>query len=127
VHNLALADELRAVAEHGADAVYIGLADRLVSAAVQPGGRITAGDLAGYKAVEREPLCLVLRRATLCSFPPPSYGGVAGLEALGILERTPALAPSFLDLRFVPCRKWSGFYTPTCHGPAALARRPAKP
>jgi gamma-glutamyltranspeptidase/glutathione hydrolase len=37
----------------------------------------------------------------LCSFPPPSYGGVAGLEIVGILERTPALAPSFLDLRFV--------------------------
>jgi gamma-glutamyltranspeptidase/glutathione hydrolase len=100
VHNQALADELRAVAEHGTDAVYFDLADRLVSA-VQPTGRITAGDLAGYKAVEREPLCLVLRRATLCSFPPPSYGGVAGLETLGILERTQPLAPSFLDLRFV--------------------------
>ena len=100
VHNPALADELRAVAEHGPDAVYVGLADQLVSA-VQPGGSITAGDLAGYKAVEREPLCLVLRRATLCSFPPPSYGGTAVLETLGILERTPALAPSFLDVRFV--------------------------
>lgn len=100
VHNPALVDELRAVAEHGADAVYIGLADQLVSA-VQPGGRITADDLAGYKAMEREPLCLASRRTTLCSFPPPSYGGIAGLETLGILERTPALAQSFLDLRFV--------------------------
>jgi gamma-glutamyltranspeptidase/glutathione hydrolase len=100
VHNPALADELRAVAEHGVDAVYIGLADQLVSA-VQPGGSITAGDLAGYKAVERAPLCLMLRRATLCSFPPPSYGGTAVLETLGILERTPGPAPSFLDVRFV--------------------------
>jgi len=40
VHNPALADELRAVAERGADVVYIGLADQLVSA-VQPGGSIT--------------------------------------------------------------------------------------
>jgi gamma-glutamyltranspeptidase / glutathione hydrolase len=100
VRNPALADTLRAVAAHGVGAIYGGLADQLV-AAVQPGGRMTVGDLAGYKVVEREPLCLALRRATLCSFPPPSYGGVAVLETLGILERTRAIAPSFLDLRFV--------------------------
>jgi gamma-glutamyltranspeptidase / glutathione hydrolase len=100
VRNPVLADTLRSVAAHGVDAIYDGLAEQL-AAAVQPGGRMTVGDLAGYKVVEREPLCLALRRATLCSFPPPSYGGVAVLETLGILERTRALAPSFLDLRFV--------------------------
>jgi gamma-glutamyltranspeptidase/glutathione hydrolase len=100
VRNPALADTLRAAAAHGADAIYDGLAEQLVSA-VRPDGRMTVRDLVNYRAVEREPLCLALRRATLCSFPPPSYGGVAVLETVGILERTRALAPSFLDLRFV--------------------------
>jgi gamma-glutamyltranspeptidase/glutathione hydrolase len=100
VRNPALAETLRAVAAYGADAIYDGLAEQLV-AAVQPGGRMTASDLTGYRTEEREPLCLALRRATLCSFPPPSYGGVAVLETIGILERTQALAPSFFDLRFV--------------------------
>jgi gamma-glutamyltranspeptidase/glutathione hydrolase len=100
VRNPVLADSLRAVAAYGGDAVYLRLADQFI-AAVQPGSRMTASDLANYKSVKREPLCLALRRDTLCSFPPPSYGGVAVLEILGILERTRALLPSFLDLRFV--------------------------
>ncbi len=100
VRNPSLADTLRAIAAHGVGTVYDGLAEQLV-AAVQPGGRMTVSDLSEYRAVEREPLCLALRQATLCSFPPPSYGGVAVLETLGILDRTRALAPSFLDLRFV--------------------------
>jgi gamma-glutamyltranspeptidase/glutathione hydrolase len=100
VRNPALADTLRAVGAHGVDAIYDGLASQL-TAAVQPGGRMTVSDLTGYRAVEREPLCLALRRATLCSFPPPSYGGVAVLETIGIVERTLTIAPSFLDLRFV--------------------------
>jgi gamma-glutamyltranspeptidase/glutathione hydrolase len=99
-HNPAMADLLRAIAAHGADALYVGLADQLV-AATQPGSRMTGSDLADYKAVEREPLCLALRRATLCSFPPPSYGGVVVLEILGILERTRPVVPSFLELQFV--------------------------
>jgi gamma-glutamyltranspeptidase/glutathione hydrolase len=100
VHDPALADILRAVASDGADAVYTGLAEQVIAAA-QPGSSMTVDDLAGYQAVQREPLCLPLRRATLCSFPPPSYGGVAVLEILGILERTRSLAPSFMDSRFV--------------------------
>ncbi|HEX4173018.1 MAG TPA: gamma-glutamyltransferase, partial [Acetobacteraceae bacterium] len=100
VHNPALAKTLRAVAANGVDALYSGLAEQMV-AAVQPGGHMTVEDLAGYQAVQREPLCLALRHATLCSFPPPSYGGVVVLEILGILERTPALAPSFLGPRFL--------------------------
>jgi gamma-glutamyltranspeptidase / glutathione hydrolase len=100
VHDPALANILRNVAEHGAGAVYTGLAEQMIAAA-QPGNHMTENDLAGYQAMQRAPLCLAIRHDTLCSFPPPSYGGVAVLETIGILKRTPALAPSFLDPRFV--------------------------
>ena len=63
-------------------------------------GRATVADLAGYQAVEREPLCLQLEQREICSFPPPSYGGVAVLEMLGILEKRRTAPSSFLDLGF---------------------------
>src|SRR4029077_10702095 len=44
-------------------------------------------------------LCMPLRHQVLCSFPPPSYGGVVVLEMLGILEQSKPAPQSFLDLR----------------------------
>jgi len=55
-------------------------------------GDLTLGDLARYKALEREPLCGAYRsrrgERRVCGMPPPSSGGVAILQMLGILERT---------------------------------------
>jgi gamma-glutamyltranspeptidase / glutathione hydrolase len=57
-------------------------------------GDLTAEDLRSYRAIEREPVCGPYRRWRLCSMGPPSSGGVAVLQILGILERTPfARAP----------------------------------
>jgi gamma-glutamyltranspeptidase/glutathione hydrolase len=103
VRNPELASTLRTVATNGADALNVSMASHIVEVTQRPSlaGRMTVDDIAHYKAVEREPLCLPLRQHVVCSFPPPSYGGVVVLETLGILEsRRPPLY-SFLDLNFV--------------------------
>jgi gamma-glutamyltranspeptidase / glutathione hydrolase len=81
---------LRAVAEGGADAFYRGpiAADivRAVRAHPKPGG-MTEADLSEYRALERDALCGPYRVWVVCSMPPPSAGGVALLQILGVLER----------------------------------------
>jgi gamma-glutamyltranspeptidase / glutathione hydrolase len=80
---------LRAVAERGPEAFYIGpIADAIVARAQQAPrpGALTASDLAGYQAVVREPVCGPFRSFRVCSVPPPS-SGVAVLEILGLVER----------------------------------------
>jgi gamma-glutamyltranspeptidase/glutathione hydrolase len=86
---------LRAVAAHGAEAFYRGdIARALVRAVRARGGDLTEQDLAGYRALEREPLCGPYREWRICSMGPPSSGGIAVLQILGLLERTPfAQAP----------------------------------
>jgi gamma-glutamyltranspeptidase/glutathione hydrolase len=88
---------LRVIAQGGADAFYRGAltADmvRAVRSHARP-GELTAQDFADYRALEREPLCGTYRAWRICSMGPPSSGGVAVLQILGILERTPfARAP----------------------------------
>jgi gamma-glutamyltranspeptidase/glutathione hydrolase len=103
VHNPELAATLRAVAASGADALYVNLADRIVAATQHTPlkGRVTVDDFGSYKAVEREPICLPLRQHVLCSFPPPSYGGIVVLEILGIFEQRRLPLYSLRDLDFV--------------------------
>jgi gamma-glutamyltranspeptidase/glutathione hydrolase len=88
--NPALAKTLREIAAEGADAFYRGHIARDIAAKVQghptnPGG-LTAADIAGYKAKEREPVCSDYRAYTVCGMPPPSSGGIAIAQILGILE-----------------------------------------
>ena len=83
ISNHALAETLRVVANQGADALYGKLAGPIVAATHD---RLTVDDMANYRAIERQPLCMPYREDVLCAFPPPSYGGVAVLEILGILE-----------------------------------------
>ena len=88
---------LRLVAAGGADAFYRGqIARDLVQAVTTNAkpGDLSENDLASYRALEREPLCGPYRQWRVCSMGPPSSGGVAVLQILGILERTPfARAP----------------------------------
>ncbi|HEX9397718.1 MAG TPA: gamma-glutamyltransferase [Burkholderiales bacterium] len=88
---------LHAIAAGGADAFYRGpiAADivRVVRVNARPGD-LSESDLASYRALEREPLCGPYRRWRVCSMGPPSAGGVAVLQILGLLERTAfAVAP----------------------------------
>ncbi len=90
VLNPAYGATLRAIAAQGSDAFYLGeiAADmvRAVRRHAKPGD-LSEEDLAGYRPVEREPLCGPYRQWRLCSMAPPSSGGVALLQILGILER----------------------------------------
>ncbi|AVR95957.1 gamma-glutamyltransferase [Pseudoduganella armeniaca] len=87
-----LAKVLREVAQGGADAFYKGRIARDIAAKVRNHptnpGLLTAKDIADYRAKEREPVCSDYRKWTVCGAPPPSSGGIAIAEMLGILEST---------------------------------------
>jgi gamma-glutamyltranspeptidase/glutathione hydrolase len=111
LRNPAYADTLRRIAGEGADAFYRGeiAADIVAEVArteagpAAPGpltpGRMTLADLAGYRAVEREPVCADYRAWRVCGMPPPSSGGIAVAQALGILAQfdLAAVAPAGAD------------------------------
>ena len=81
---------LRTIATAGADAFYQGAIAQDIVRAVRSNakaGDLTQDDLAAYRALEREPLCGPYRQWRVCSMPPPSSGGVAVLQILGLLER----------------------------------------
>jgi gamma-glutamyltranspeptidase/glutathione hydrolase len=50
---------------------------------------VTLEDLSKYRPLERAPVCAPYRTFRVCSMAPPSSGGIAVLQILGILERTP--------------------------------------
>ena len=100
LRNPELAATLKQLAADGAGALHAGgLAASIVAAVnghpTNP-GRMTAEDLAGYRAIERDPLCANFRRWRVCGMPPPSSGGLAVAQMLGILaagELTPFASP----------------------------------
>jgi gamma-glutamyltranspeptidase/glutathione hydrolase len=88
--NPALAKSLREIAAGGADAFYQGRIARDIAAKVaghptNP-GKLTAQDIAGYRPKVRTPVCSDYRAWTVCGMPPPSSGGIAVAQILGILE-----------------------------------------
>jgi gamma-glutamyltranspeptidase/glutathione hydrolase len=89
--NKPLAETLRLIAQHGADAFYTGpIAEDIVKAvngAKRNPGAMTMADLAGYEAKRRQAACLFYRLWLACGAPPPSAGGITTLQILGILQR----------------------------------------
>ncbi len=94
LENPQLFETLRLIANGGADAFYRGQIARDVVAAVNdpaaqgPGnvGRLTLADLALYRAIKRDPVCGVYRGLKVCGMGPPSSGGIAVAQTLGILD-----------------------------------------
>jgi len=85
------AETLRAIARGGARMFYEGdIAKDMVLAvrAHDKPGDLAEQDLREYRALEREPVCGPYRGWRICSMGPPSSGGIAVLQILGILERT---------------------------------------
>lgn len=79
---------LQMIADHGADAFYRGpIGDAIVAAMQEHGGPITKSDLAGYKIRIQKPLVGSFRDYRVVSMPPPSSGGVAMQQILGMLDR----------------------------------------
>jgi len=91
VKNPAFAATLRRIAAEGAEAFYTGeiardIVDTANGYAANPGD-LTLADLASYRALAREPVCGRYRSFRVCGAPPPSSGGIAVLQILGMLER----------------------------------------
>src|SRR5208283_2750345 len=83
-----LAQTLERLAREGPTAVTQGSVARAIAATVQDaGGVLTAKDLADYRVRWREPLWGSYRGHALAVFPPPTAGGVAILQVLGMLEQ----------------------------------------
>jgi len=90
LRNPELAGVLRAVAQRGAVAFHEGPVARDIVAKVRQHpdnpGVLSEADLAGYRALVREPLCFDYRAWRLCGMPPPSSGPLALGQMLGMLE-----------------------------------------
>ena len=91
VINKALARSLEAIAARGPEEFYRGAIAReavaTVAAATPRAPAITAEDFAAYAARPRDAVCGSYRRHRICSMGPPSSGGVAVLQILGMVER----------------------------------------
>lgn len=119
------AQVLRALARDGSRALYEGevaqaIVQKVRSHPTNP-GLLSTQDLAGYQAKKREALChdwqmpataisATARSYRVCGFPPPSSGGIAVGQILGILAQTPAAAMP-LDAQGLPTADWLHFYT----------------
>ena len=98
IRNPDYAATLRSIAQGGANAFYTGpIAQAIVDKVkVTSGGAtstvaITPGlmalrDLSGYRSIRREPVCGNYRDTVVCGMGPPSSGGIAVAQTLGILE-----------------------------------------
>jgi len=89
-----LARTLQRIARNGPDEFYTGKTARLIVAQMARGdvkGLITKADLAGYKAVWREPLIAEWRGFKAITAPPPSSGGIALVQMLQMKEDAAAL------------------------------------
>jgi gamma-glutamyltranspeptidase/glutathione hydrolase len=85
-----LAATLDRIAAEGQEAFYKGpVAEKIVAAVRENGGRMTLDDLANYRAIEREPVRGTYRGHEIVSMPPPSSGGAHVIEILNILEGFP--------------------------------------
>ncbi len=100
-----LAATYRALAEGGAAAFYSGaIAQDVVSEIADTTGGITPGlttlaDLAAYRSKKRDAICTSYRAYQVCGMPPPSSGGLAVAQTLGVLEAfdMAALKPTVMD------------------------------
>ncbi|HEY4254524.1 MAG TPA: gamma-glutamyltransferase [Roseomonas sp.] len=103
LRNPELAATLRLIAERGGAAFYRGPIAADIAGAVRghPSnpGLMTTDDLAAYQARPREPVCAPYRRRRVCGFPPPSSGGIAVAQILGLLAHfdLPHLPPAGVD------------------------------
>ena len=103
----AMAATFRAIADGGVNAFYTGaIAQDIVDEIADTTGGITAGqttlaDLAAYRSKKREAICTTYRaQYVVCGMPPPSSGGLAVAQTLGILENfdLAPLKPTALDI-----------------------------
>ncbi|WP_353226399.1 gamma-glutamyltransferase family protein [Novosphingobium sp.] len=91
IHNPALAKILTQVAQLGPRAFYSGanaaaLARHVRTSPINP-APMTVTDIGRYHARTAEPVCAPYRTWKVCSMGPPSAGGIAVLQVMGMLQR----------------------------------------
>jgi gamma-glutamyltranspeptidase / glutathione hydrolase len=83
-----LAEELERFGADGVEPFYRGeVAATIAEFVASQGGSIGAGDLAAYRAIEREPIRAGFRGTEVLTNPPPSSGGLLIAYCLGLLDR----------------------------------------
>ncbi len=89
VTNPDLAATLGLIAGHGARVLYEGaIAAEMVERVRthRRPGTLSMADLADYRPIKREPVCGPYRVWVVCGMPPPSSGGIAILQVLGLIQ-----------------------------------------
>jgi gamma-glutamyltranspeptidase/glutathione hydrolase len=82
-----LARTLELIRDNGRDGFYRGtVAEKIIAEMKRSGGIITKQDLENYHSVWRKPLMGTYKTYGVISMPPPSSGGVALLQLLGMNE-----------------------------------------
>lgn len=102
--NPELARTLQTIAARGADGFYQGAVAQAMVDKVRSHprpGTLSLADIKGYQARERTPVCGDYKQWQICGMPPPSSGGVAVIQTLGILEALQNKSPA-LDLATMP-------------------------
>lgn len=103
LRNPAYAKSLRRIRDEGIEVFYEGDIAREIVAVVQTAphnpGTLSLGDMAGYVAKARAPVCAPYRAMKVCGMSPPSSGGTTVLGILGLLEPfdVAAFPPNSLD------------------------------
>ncbi len=94
LRNPALAETLQAIARRGSLALHTGPIARDIVAAVRDHptnpGRLGERDLAFYRPIVRDALCVPWRRMLICGMPPPSSGGIAVAQIVSLFGHDPA-------------------------------------
>lgn len=102
--NPELARTLQAIADRGVEAFYQGAIAQAMVEQVNSHpnpGSLSLADISGYRAKERHPVCGDYKQWRVCGMPPPSSGGVAVLQTLGILDALQRKSAA-LDLAAMP-------------------------
>ena len=90
ITNKQLAATYRTIAEQGAKAFYLGSIGYDIGVAVHEAeinpGTLNGTDMVAYRAQKREPVCGPYRTYLICGMGPPSSGGIATLQILGMLQ-----------------------------------------
>jgi gamma-glutamyltranspeptidase/glutathione hydrolase len=107
LRNPPYAETLRAIASLGAAALREGPIAEAIVAAVRGAewnpGTMTAADLAAYRPVQRDPVCVLYRAWRVCGMGPPSSGGIAVGQILGLVSHTDMVS---LDPRGADAAHW---------------------
>ncbi|HEY8303704.1 MAG TPA: gamma-glutamyltransferase [Solirubrobacteraceae bacterium] len=91
LRNPDLGEALARLGADGAKPFYNGdIADAVCTWLDERGGSVSGEELAGYRAIEREPLSMSYRDRQVLTNPPPSAGGTLLAYSLGLLDAQPS-------------------------------------